>query len=92
MQEALDTLHLVEENLKENSKTKPLVPVQLIRHREIQLPSGTYLQFSRATKHDAMGMFRIKWAPMQVRKWCALAYFVVKENCYSSKNEHSGFY
>lgn len=39
-EEALDTVHLVEENLKENSKTKPLVPVQLIRHREIQLPSG----------------------------------------------------
>lgn len=52
MQEALDTVHLVEENLKENSKTKPLVPVQLIRHREIQLPSGTYIQFWRATKHD----------------------------------------
>ncbi|KAK2572345.1 Insulin-degrading enzyme [Acropora cervicornis] len=57
-EEALDTVHLVEENLKENSKTKPLVPVQLIRHREIQLPSGTYIQFSRATRHDAMGMFR----------------------------------
>ena len=54
MQEALDTVHLVEKNLKEKSKTKPLVPVQLIRHREIQLPSGTY-RYSRATKHDAMG-------------------------------------
>ncbi|XP_068709633.1 insulin-degrading enzyme-like [Montipora foliosa] len=38
--EALDTVDLVETILKENSKTKPLVPVQLIRHREIQLPSG----------------------------------------------------
>ena len=28
--------------LKENSKTKPLLPQQLMRHREIQLPSGEY--------------------------------------------------
>lgn len=40
VQEALETTELVETILKENSKTKPLLPQQLIRHREVQLPSG----------------------------------------------------
>lgn len=39
-QEALDTAELVEKIIKEDSKTKPLLPLQLIRHREIQLPDG----------------------------------------------------
>lgn len=39
-QEALDTAELVEKIMKEDSKTKPLLPLQLIRHREIQLPDG----------------------------------------------------
>lgn len=39
-EEALGTADLVKTILKENSKTKPLLPQQLIRHREIQLPSG----------------------------------------------------
>ncbi|PFX29777.1 insulin-degrading enzyme-like [Stylophora pistillata] len=39
-EEALDTAELVEKIMKEDSKTKPLLPLQLIRHREIQLPDG----------------------------------------------------
>nr|XP_058959294.1 insulin-degrading enzyme-like isoform X2 [Pocillopora verrucosa] len=39
-EEALDTAELVEKIIKEDSKTKPLLPLQLIRHREIQLPDG----------------------------------------------------
>ena len=39
-QEALETAELVEKIIKEDSKTKPLLPLQLIRHREIQLPDG----------------------------------------------------
>lgn len=39
-EEALGTSDLVETILKENGKTKPLLPQQLMRHREIQLPSG----------------------------------------------------
>ena len=45
LQEALGTSDLVETILKENSKTKPLLPQQLMRHREIQLPSGEYVIF-----------------------------------------------
>ena len=40
LQEALVAVDMVETKLKENAKVKPLLPVQLIRHREFQLPSG----------------------------------------------------
>jgi len=39
-EEAVVTAELVDKIIKEDSKTKPLLPLQLIRHREIQLPSG----------------------------------------------------
>jgi len=39
-EEAVVTADLVEKIIKEDSKTKPLLPLQLIRHRELQLPSG----------------------------------------------------
>lgn len=50
-QEALDTAELVEKIMKEDSKTKPLLPLQLIRHREIQLPDGK-CQAKGAQKND----------------------------------------
>lgn len=39
-EDALETVDVVERILKDRSKTKPLLPAQLIRHREIQLPGG----------------------------------------------------
>lgn len=41
-QDAVVTADLVEKIIKEDSKTKPLLPLQLIRHREIQLPGGKF--------------------------------------------------
>ena len=40
LQDALNTIESVEQILKTVSKTKPLLPSQLVRHREIQLPDG----------------------------------------------------
>lgn len=50
LQEAVVTAELVDKIIKEDSKTKPLLPLQLIRHREIQLPSGEFRRRLRTLK------------------------------------------
>lgn len=50
LQEAVVTAELVDKIIKEDSKTKPLLPLQLIRHREIQLPSGEFRRRPRTLK------------------------------------------
>jgi len=56
-EEALETTELVETILKENSKTKPLLPQQLIRHREVQLPSAcSFLYEVHNEVHDTSSL------------------------------------
>lgn len=56
-QEALDTAQLVEKIIKEDSKTKPLLPLQLIRHREIQLPDGKCE--AKSVQQNALSCFKM---------------------------------
>ena len=56
-QEALDTAELVEKIIKEDSKTKPLLPLQLIRHREIQLPDGKCE--TKSAQQNALSCFKM---------------------------------
>lgn len=56
-QEALDTAELVEKIIKEDSKTKPLLPLQLIRHREIQLPDGKFE--AKSAQQNALSCFKM---------------------------------
>ncbi|XP_070539954.1 insulin-degrading enzyme-like [Ptychodera flava] len=46
-QTALELISDVEQRLVTNSKTKPLLPSQLVRHRELQLPDGCYYIYQR---------------------------------------------
>ncbi|XP_038070879.1 insulin-degrading enzyme-like [Patiria miniata] len=46
-QEALDAQEMVESILKEQGNSKPLLPSQLMRHREIQLPDGCFYNYLR---------------------------------------------
>ncbi|PIK49484.1 putative insulin-degrading enzyme isoform X5 [Apostichopus japonicus] len=56
-EKALQTLEMVESILKENSKTKPLLPSQRMRHREIQLPDGCYYVYQRHNEvHNVSGI------------------------------------
>ena len=36
----MEIVTMVEKMMKDNAKTKPLLPIQRIRSREIQLPDG----------------------------------------------------
>lgn len=61
LQEALGTSDLVETILKENGKTKPLLPQQLMRHREIQLPSGEY--YFPSDRLLIISLVPLSWVP-----------------------------
>eukprot|EP00794_Sanderia_malayensis_P007262 gene7262-8072_t len=49
-EEAVEIAEMVAKIMQENSNTQPLLPVQRIRHREIQLPDGCFYVFER--KHE----------------------------------------
>ncbi|KAJ8025523.1 Insulin-degrading enzyme [Holothuria leucospilota] len=56
-EKALNILELVENILKENCRTKPLLPSQRIRRREIQLPDGCYYVYQRHNEvHSVSGI------------------------------------
>ncbi|XP_072026752.1 insulin-degrading enzyme-like [Amphiura filiformis] len=56
-QDAIDTIGYVEKVLQNVSKTKPLLPSQLVRHRELQLPDGCYYQHRRHNEvHNTAGI------------------------------------
>jgi len=46
-EEAMGIVNMVENMMKDNAKTKPLLPIQRIRSREIQLPDGACYVFQR---------------------------------------------
>ncbi|XP_022094344.1 insulin-degrading enzyme-like [Acanthaster planci] len=56
-QQALNALEMVESILKEQGNSKPLLPSQLARHREIQLPDGCFYNYHRHNDvHSSSGI------------------------------------
>ncbi|XP_033632870.1 insulin-degrading enzyme-like [Asterias rubens] len=56
-QQALEAMEMVETVLKTKGNTKPLLPSQLIRHREIQLPDGCFYNYQRHNDvHSSSGI------------------------------------
>lgn len=46
LQAALGIMQMVEDTLIEHAHTKPLLPSQLVRYREVQLPDSKWFSFS----------------------------------------------
>lgn len=52
LQSALGMIQMVEDKLIEHAHTKPLLPSQLIRYREVQVPDGEFCTpHTRTQKH-----------------------------------------
>uniref|UniRef100_A0A3Q3AY03 Insulin-degrading enzyme n=1 Tax=Kryptolebias marmoratus TaxID=37003 RepID=A0A3Q3AY03_KRYMA len=56
LQSALGMMQMVEDTLIEHAHTKPLLPSQLIRYREVQVPDGWYVYQQRNEVHNNCGI------------------------------------
>ncbi|XP_033106697.1 insulin-degrading enzyme-like [Anneissia japonica] len=87
-QRALEVVDMIETVLNDHCATKPLLPSQLVKQREIQLPDGCYYQYHKCNDvHDSSGIemyYQVGLQETQQNMLLELLCQVVSEPCFDT--------